>query len=114
VAFIRFSPQTDDAEFFLQQILSRNAQQRILDAMSGNAITRLTLEKIRAFRIRRPPVTEQLRISAAVKAKTQVIGSLNFELKQALKLKSGLMDDLLTGRVRVTPLLDPQETPATV
>ena len=114
VAFIRFSPQTDDAEFFLQQILSRNAQQRILDAMSGNAITRLTLEKIRAFRVRRPPVTEQRRISAAVKAKTQIIGSLNSELKQALKLKSGLMDDLLTGRVRVTPLLDPQQPPATV
>lgn len=36
------------------------------------------------------------------------------ESKELRKLKSGLMDDFLTGRVRVTPLLDQAQatTPA--
>lgn len=60
------------------------------------------------------PLAEQVRI-VAVEATT--VRQLSDERAYCLKLqteKSGLMDDLLTGRVRVTPLLDPQETPATV
>src|ERR1035438_1124691 len=47
VAFLRFDPTRHCAAYFLQQALSTQGQQRMKDAMSGNAITRLTLEKIR-------------------------------------------------------------------
>lgn len=53
-----------------------------------------------------PDQSEQTRILAALAADD---AHLHAELKavSALRdLKSGLMDDLLTGRVRVAPLLD--------
>ena len=53
-----------------------------------------------------PPKPEQEMIAGRYRS---VLDQLQIEQQQALKLKqqkSGLMDDLLTGRVRVTPLLE--------
>lgn len=47
VAFLRFDSKRYITNYFLQQILSDFGQQHIKDAMSGNAITRLTLQKIK-------------------------------------------------------------------
>ena len=47
VAFLRFDPQKHLTGYFLQQILSHQVQKQINNAMVGNAITRLTLEKIK-------------------------------------------------------------------
>lgn len=44
VAFLRFDSKKHVPGYFLQQVLSTPGQQRIKDAMSGNAITRLTLD----------------------------------------------------------------------
>lgn len=58
-----------------------------------------------AISIARPPIEEQdetakrLRsASSRIRGEEQALEKMRFE-------KSGLMDDLLTGRVRVTPLL---------
>lgn len=52
------------------------------------------------------PLTEQI---AILKVKAAIDRRIDSELLALAKLreqKSGLMDDLLTGRVRVTPLLE--------
>ncbi|MBT9491995.1 MAG: restriction endonuclease subunit S [Paucibacter sp.] len=54
-----------------------------------------------------PPEDEQERILAVVDTQEQRLRKEELNLAKALKLKSGLMDDLLTGRVRVTALLNP-------
>jgi type I restriction enzyme S subunit len=65
VAFLRFNPE-NDARFYLQYVLSHEGQERIKQLMSGNAITRLTLTKIRALKMPRPPACEQRAIATAL------------------------------------------------
>ena len=73
---------------------------------AGVTRPKVTLRDVRKLVVRQPPVDEQDRIL------TRMIGMdqrIDFEFAAMHKLgtlKSGLMDDLLTGRVRVTPLLD--------
>src|SRR5258708_31086841 len=58
VAFLRFNPNVHEPAYYLQYILSSFGQTRIKQLMRGNAITRLTLEKIRRFRFLFPRLHE--------------------------------------------------------
>jgi type I restriction enzyme S subunit len=71
----------------------------------GGTMPVLNLSVVKKIRLPIIPLTEQLRINEALKASE---GRLESELGLAAKLRmerNGLADDLLTGRVRVTPLL---------
>ncbi|MFC2991399.1 restriction endonuclease subunit S [Halomonas tibetensis] len=61
-----------------------------------------------------PSPDEQQLIVDKVNSSQDNINALNDDLTSLQRLKAGLMDDLLTGRVRVTPLLDQAQitTPA--
>src|SRR5262249_31788616 len=65
VAFLRFHPRYCTA-YFLQQILSEQSQRQIQDAMAGNAITRLTLEKIKKLRFPVPSTKVEQEVIAGV------------------------------------------------
>ena len=58
-----------------------------------------------AITIARPPITEQNEIARHLKSLNTRIRFEEEELEKRRFEKSGLMDDLLTGHVRVTPLL---------
>ncbi|MCX7099466.1 MAG: restriction endonuclease subunit S [Methylococcales bacterium] len=105
VAFIRLDSTKDIALFHLQYLLSQSGQRRLKDLMSGNAITRLTLKKIRNFEVPRPTVTEQKMIADILALADDEINTLRAERNKLLLIKTGLMQDLLTGRRRVTPEL---------
>jgi type I restriction enzyme S subunit len=102
VALIR-SNENSIESYLLHYLLSVPSQNRIKDDMSGNAITRLTLEKIKSFLIPCPAVVEQIEISKRL----DVVSDLMFIEERYLSSlgmkKKGLMQDLLTGRVRVNP-----------
>lgn len=101
VAFIRVDNINLLNNYLLQYLLSPIGQSRIKDIMSGLAITRLTVEKIRNFHIPIPSPNEQSLIS---KQLTDFDSRLLNEKKYCEKLKlqkKGLMHDLLTGKVRV-------------
>lgn len=69
--------------------------------MSGNAITRLTLEKIKSFVIPVPDIKEQLKIIEPLNSHDACIQAED-KYRDKLKLqKKGLMHDLLTGKIRV-------------
>lgn len=57
-----------------------------------------------------PSHQEQNRISKSLEDLFRKIGCEYLALEKLVTEKSGLMDDLLTGRVRVTPLLDQTQT----
>ena len=60
-----------------------------------------------------PPILEQVNISAVAAAHTSHMDSERTRLEKLQKIKAGLMQDLLTGKVRVTSLLtEPQEAGA--
>ena len=62
--------------------------------------------QLKAFPILRPDVREQLEIVAQLEASAMRLSSEELELQKLRALKCGLMDDLLTGSVHVTPLLE--------
>ena len=101
VAFIRCDDRTLHSEYVFHYLLSPGCQQRIKDLMSGNAITRLTLERIKSFVIPLPGIKEQLRIIQPLNSHDTRIRTEE-QYRDKLKLqKKGLMHDLLTGKVSV-------------
>ena len=68
-------------------------------------MAKISAAVVQGLRVTMPPLEEQQRVLAAVSAADSRIES-EVKLRNGLAtMKSGLMDDLLTGRVRVTPLL---------
>lgn len=103
VALLRFDPIKHDANYFLQQILSHAGQQRINEAMSGNAITRLTLDKINKLVYPVPPTkAEQTTIANALSDADALIQSLTRLIAKKRQIKQAAMQTLLTGEKRLT------------
>ena len=95
------------AEYLLAQVYSGAVNDRIGSLTSGTTNPHLNVSEVREFEIPVPPFDEQQVIADRMKAhETRIRHEVSEHEKLAL-LKSGLMDDLLTGRVRVTPLLEP-------
>jgi type I restriction enzyme, S subunit len=101
VAFLRFDPKRHTAGYFLQQILSNPGQKRIKDAMAGNAITRLTLQKIRMLRFPVAPLPEQRAIADALNDVDELIGAVEKLIAKRRDLKQAAMQQLLTGQKRL-------------
>ena len=102
VAFLRFQPEKHSAEYFLQQILTSQGQSQIQNAMAGNAITRVTLEKIKNLRFPLPPTkTEQEAIAKALSDVDVFIESLEQLIAKRRNLKQAAMQQLLTGKQRL-------------
>ncbi len=95
--------------FLLQTILSESGQRLIKDAMSGLAITRVTLEIINNFMMKVPPIQEQKKIGQFLAVQDELIKSEANKLAKLHSLKTALMQDLLTGKKRVTDLLNDTE-----
>ena len=101
VAMLRFDEQRHKAAYFMYQLLSAGGQSQVQEAMSGNAITRLTLAKIRDLQFNAPEVSEQIAISEILLAIDQEISVATSKLKKASLLKQGMMQQLLTGKIRL-------------
>lgn len=71
----------------------------------GGTMSAIRSETLRTLRLPTPPIGEQRKMEARVMTLSQRIDAEMQSVAKAKLLKSGLMDDLLTGRVRVTPLL---------
>ena len=101
VALLRFDGRKNAAVYFLYQILSPKGQQQIKEMMSGNAITRLTLRKIRSLQFPVAPLPEQTAIAGILSDMDAEIVTLEAKLTKARQIKQGMMQELLTGRIRL-------------
>lgn len=101
VAFVRCNPLHASEQYVLQYMLSRPGRQQIRDAMAGNAITRLTLDKIRKLVLPLPPVDEQRRVAQVLGDADGEIAALERRLEVARAVKTGMMQELLTRRTRL-------------
>ena len=102
VAFLRFHPRKYCAAYILQQVLTSQGQRQMQDAMAGNAITRLTLEKINKPRFPAPPTkAEQEAIAEALSDADALVESLEHLLAKKRQIKQGAMQELLTGTKRL-------------
>lgn len=95
----------NDSRFLLQALRSHQFQHQSRNATMGVALPQLSIGRVRDLNILLPGTAEQCDIADRLIAASES-GVLEFENLMTLQaLKSGLMEDLLTGRVRVTPLL---------
>lgn len=102
VAFLRCDERICLNKFLYHFILSITCQKMIADSMTGNAITRMTLTIINGLSIVLPPVDEQRAIVNALDSVDVNIDNRTAKLNAHLKQKKALMQDLLTGKVRVS------------
>jgi type I restriction enzyme S subunit len=101
VAMLRFDGRYHSPAYFMYQILSNFGQMQIKDAMSGNAITRLTLQKIRALRFLVAPLPEQTAIAEVLTDMDAELAALEQRREKTRALKQAMMQELLTGRTRL-------------
>jgi type I restriction enzyme, S subunit len=93
-------------EFVMLYMNSIRASTQVKKYQQGVTLQRINLSNLRAITMAVPPIREQFaicRIAAGIRTR---LHSAKSELEKLQIQKSGLMDDLLTGRVRVTPLLE--------
>jgi len=101
VAMLRFDERRHDAAYSMYQLLSTAGQAKIQEALSGNAITILTLAKIRDLQFQAPQVSEQVAISDMLLAIDHEISVATSKRTKASLLKQAMMLELLPGRIRL-------------
>ncbi|MFK5734854.1 restriction endonuclease subunit S [Pseudomonas urmiensis] len=95
-----------DGIFLLWAIRHSRSQQAIQLEIKGTTFAEITLGALRQVPIAAPvEINEQREIGKRLTAIDMQLQNERQYLAKAHAEKSGLMDDLLTGRVRVTPLL---------
>jgi type I restriction enzyme S subunit len=72
----------------------------------GVTLQRVNTTSLKQIIVSCPPLGEQKIISQRINKSLNLLSTQKEELDKLKSKKQGLMDDLLTGRVRVTPLLE--------
>lgn len=89
------------------QINGETVQKQILEEKGiGAGVPKLALSRIQQFLIPFPSKQEQIKIHENICLFEETIEKYREDLRKLCSLKIGLMQDLLTGKVRVTPLLE--------
>lgn len=101
VCLIRGKEDVLNNDFLLSLLICERGQRLIKDSMSGLAITRVTLQIINKFIFPIPPPLEQIEISNRIQQMENAILIFRKDLKKLNSIKTGLMQDLLSGKVRV-------------
>lgn len=101
--------------FFLSMILSSQPVRRqIVGFMGGSSGQKnISQMQIRGLTIAAPPLREQQRMQSYITVYDTRVQTEHEVLMKLRETKTGLMNDLLTGRVRVTPLLEEKAEAAT-
>jgi len=95
-------PDKLSIEFLECFLLSKPYRDRIKATASGSTVRHTSPTRILASSIPLPSKREQQKIASAIKAPDQSAVTGETSLRQLRKLKQGLLQDLLTGKVRVS------------
>lgn len=106
VAVLRGRPDQLRNEFLHLYLGSPEFQASLWAQVNQTAQPGIYLDQLGNIALRAPPPTEQEEVQLRMQAAQRRIDKESDTLLKLRKQKSGLMDDLLTGRVRVTPLLE--------
>lgn len=88
---------------FLSYVMSFNVvQNQIITTIVGGAIPTLSQKQISNFKIPIPKsIIEQIRIATILSDMDEEIGGLELKLEKYKQLKMGMMQELLTGKIRL-------------
>lgn len=104
---IRVNKDTADPRFISAQLsYFYPVRKKIMSVATQTALTGMTTKDFFSVSIVLPHIDEQKIIFIKLDQLEKRVKEERSSLMKVKSLKKGLMDDLLTGRVRVTPLLD--------
>lgn len=106
VIALRFEPDKILNDFAFWQMQSSEFQRAMVKRSTGSTATGIQRAELVKLHLKAPPVGEQSLIAQRLFTIEQKLANEYAALNKQKQEKSGLMDDLLTGRVRVTPLLN--------
>jgi type I restriction enzyme S subunit len=106
VVLFRFDSRKILNDFAYWQMRGREFQAGLVRRSSGTTASGIQRAQLVCMPFVRPPIHEQKRIDERLRALTENLWHELRELGKLKTAKAGLTDDLLTGRVRVTPLLE--------
>ncbi len=109
IALVRISDPEVDQRFVGWFLQSRAGQAQFERHNESGAKAGLNLPTIRSLLVASPPLDEQRHIAKVLDANTERIAGFQAELDKQSHLKTALMQDLLTGKVSVAPLLTDAE-----
>jgi len=98
----------NSSEYLYQVLQSQNVQKAIKDTTFGSTQSLLNLGALRSLLIPRPEPSEQGSLASILNAQDAILRAESESLSKLIRLKAGLMQDLLTGEVSVEPLLETQ------
>ena len=87
--------------FLFFTVNTQHFQDEILIDAAGGAQPNISSGRVERIRVKFPKLSEQIQISERLDAAKQRMTLLEIEQEKYATLKSGLMQDLLTGKVRV-------------
>ena len=91
----------DDADWVYYYMSSSEGQSQIQFVTKGGAQATVTISDIRSFLIPTPPKEERMVITSILSDMDNEIDALEQKLKKARQLKQGMMQQLLTGKIRL-------------
>jgi len=109
IALVRFQKTEVDPRFIGWFLGSRSGQSQFEKLNESGAKAGLNLPTIKNLLVPKMRMEEQTRIAAIIDASTQKSTEFQQRLSKLCSLKTALMQDLLTGRKRVTDLLINEE-----
>jgi len=90
------------SDYLLYALQSQVVRRQIADGVNGSALQEIPLGNLRTVKVPVPCKTEQTGISKVIASLDKLIETSLLKLSQTQSLKKSLMQDLLTGKVRVT------------
>jgi type I restriction enzyme S subunit len=109
VAKISIRNKNIQPEFVLHYLTSRIGKYEIERIISSTTQSALSMSNIRTIRVLLPPLPEQQRIAEILSQTDQTIEKEQQYKEKLQRIKQGLMQDLLTGKVRVNHLVEEKE-----
>jgi len=94
-----FSEDVDGYYFFL--FFSENFYDRIMQMTAKSSVDSVRREMITEMKIKFPEIREQKAIAQALRDLDQDLKVFEAKLQKARLLKQGMMQELLTGRIRL-------------
>ena len=91
-----------DGTYFDFWMHSHSAQQQVLNSTQGSVRNSVNFDSLCQFKIKLPPLPEQKAIAAVLTTADEEITALESDLSRLRQEKKSLMQQLLTGKRRVT------------
>ncbi|MBI5846234.1 MAG: restriction endonuclease subunit S [Deltaproteobacteria bacterium] len=102
IARVRMNATHVNAHYVYHFLSQRSVRRRFASITTGQAYPQISLKQVRDAKVPRPPTkTEQTAIASILSDMDAEISTLEEKLAKARQIKQGMMQELLTGRIRL-------------